>query len=100
LKVTELIAQMQRMNPKLLRGIPEKRAARLIRSVFEHINDTLARTKEGVVPYGGLGRFRVRKVEREVKGERVIRTQIIFRRAEPATGKGEIRRRVAGGFKK
>ena len=87
--IMELIEQIQKVSPKALNGIPKRRAARLVRDVFKHITRTLARTEEGVLTYGGLGRFRVRKVDREVQGKRVRRTQVIFRRAEPAVNKGK-----------
>jgi hypothetical protein len=51
------------------------------------MNEALAETEEGVVIFAGLGQFRVRKVEKEVEGEKVIRTQIVFRRAELDPGK-------------
>ena len=82
MKATELIEQMRRTNPKLLDGIPENIAVELVRNVFKHINDTLAGTKEGVVDFVDLGRFRVRQVEKEVEGKKITRTQVIFRRAE------------------
>lgn len=81
MEVTELIARMRQTDPKLLAGIPENNAAALIRNVFKQMNDTLAVTDKRVVNYVGLGQFRVRKVEREVKGEKITRTQINFRRA-------------------
>ena len=87
MKVTELIEQIQQANPKLLAGIPANRAAALIRNAFKHMNEALAETEEGVVIFAGLGQFRVRKVEKEVEGEKVIRTQIAFRRAELDPGK-------------
>lgn len=87
LKVAELIEHAQQMIPGLLDGIPETRAEALVRSVFRHMNSALAGTEEGVVDYAGLGRFRVRNVEKEVNGEKITRTQISFRRAEPGGGK-------------
>jgi nucleoid DNA-binding protein len=67
----------------LLKGIPKNRAQALVRSVFRHINRTIAGTEDGVLIFAGLGRFRMRKVERELEGRRVSRTRIIFRHAEP-----------------
>jgi nucleoid DNA-binding protein len=78
---------MQQADPKLLNGIPEDQATRLIQGVFRHMNNTLAATEDGMVNCPGFGRFRVRKVEREVDGKKVSRTQILFRRAEAAGGK-------------
>ena len=86
MKITELIDQIEKTNPRVLKGIPENRAKALIRNVFKYMNDTLAETSEGLVIFAGLGRFRLRKVERELGGKKIIRTQIIFRRAEPGKG--------------
>ena len=99
MEVKELIEQMRRANPDLLDGIPEDKAEALVRNVFKHINETLAGTADGVVQYAGLGRFRVRKVERDKAGEKTVRTRIGFRVLEPGQGKGgrKGRREGAGG---
>lgn len=85
-KVADLIEKIQEINPALFDGISENRAAALIRTAFENMNDTLTETEEGVVNYAGLGRFRVKKVENEVGGKKTApaRTQVIFHRAEPS----------------
>jgi nucleoid DNA-binding protein len=87
MNVTELIEDVRRKNPKLLEGISQEQAEALVRNVFRQVSETLAATEEGVIKYPGLGQFRVRKVEREVDGEKVTRTQIMFRRAEPGPGR-------------
>ena len=94
MKVAELIEHIRQSNPKLLQGIPEDKAEALVRRVFKHMNDTLAKTEEGVVNYAGLGRFRLRKVEKEVDGRKVSRTKIGFR---PANAKGEGKESHAAG---
>lgn len=102
MEVKELIEQMRRANPDLLDGIPDDKAEALVRNVFKHINETLAGTAEGVVQYAGLGRFRVRKVERDKAGEKTVRTRILFRVLEPGAsrvggkGKGKRAGREAG----
>lgn len=88
MKVTELIEEIPKTQPKVLDGIDEKTAADLVRHVFKHINDTLAGMGEGVVKYAGLGRFRVRRMKKEVEGKKIDRTQIVFR-ALPGGGKGD-----------
>lgn len=88
MNVMELAEQLRKTNPNLMRGFEKNRAEALIRNVFKQMNDTLAGTEEGIVSYGGLGRFRVKKVEREVKGTKTSRTQIVFLRAELGGGKG------------
>ena len=89
MKIADLINHVKRGDPKLLGGIPENKAKALVRAVFGHINNTLSGTQEGVVIFAGLGRFRIRKVERDIEGKKISQTRIIFRRAEP--GKGQKR---------
>jgi len=81
-QVGVLIEQIRKTNPKLLEDIPGDKAAALIRKVFKQMNQTLAMTEEGVVKFVGLGQFRVRKVEKELEGKKVTRTQIVFTRSE------------------
>ena len=80
-QVGVLIEQIRKTNPKLLEGIPGDKAAALIRKVFTLMTHTLAMTEDGVVTFVGLGQFRVRKVEKELEGKKVTRTQIIFTRS-------------------
>jgi len=81
-QVGMLIEQIRKTNPKLIEGIPGDKAAALIRKVFTLMNHTLAMTEEGVVKFVGLGQFRVRKIEKELDGKKVTRTQIVFTRSE------------------
>jgi nucleoid DNA-binding protein len=83
MKVAELIEQIQQANPQLLAGIPPNRAAALIRTLFKHMNDTLAGTEEGVVKFAGLGQFRVKRVEKEVDGAKVATKRILFVASKP-----------------
>jgi nucleoid DNA-binding protein len=87
ISVAALLEQMQQGNPDLLKGLPKPKAAELLRSAFKQVKDILAQTQEGKVAFGGLGQFRVRQVEKEVAGKKVIRTQIVFKSVEPGKGK-------------
>jgi hypothetical protein len=80
--ISQLIDEMQRSDPAALNGIPRSEAQALVRNVFRHMGAALAKSEEGVVAYPGLGRFRVRKVEREVDGKKVAEIRIGF---HPAT---------------
>jgi hypothetical protein len=93
MKASEVIEQLRQANPSLLEGIPLEKAEALLNGLFKHINATLARAEEGVVEFHGLGRFRVRKVQREVDGKKVNRTQILFRPREAGDEKGGGRRK-------
>ena len=93
----ELIEQLAKANPNALQGIPADKAAAMISLVFRSINDALARADEGMVPITGLGRFRVRRVERQAVGKRVKHTQILFHPGDPAQKRVPKERRVAQG---
>jgi hypothetical protein len=79
--ISQLIDEMQRSDPAALNGIPRSEAQALVRNVFRHMGAALAKSDEGVVAYPGLGRFRVRKVEREVDGKKVAEIRIGFQPA-------------------
>jgi hypothetical protein len=87
MKVTQLLAEIQKSDPQLLAGIPEGRAEALVAGVFKHMNETIAQADEGRVDFAGLGRFVVRQVEREKDGRKIVRTLIHFRRMEPGAGR-------------
>jgi nucleoid DNA-binding protein len=96
--VEELIAKIQQKNAKLLDGIPQDKAKALVTGVFRHIRSTLTGTEEGKVDYAGLGRFRIKQVEKDKKGKKVTRSRISFRPIGPGEGKdaGKGKRKAAG----
>ena len=81
MKLPELVAQIEKAHPALMKGLPPRKAAALIRAIFKEMNDTLALTEEGVVSFPGLGKFRMRQVQQVINGEAFNRTQIIFMRS-------------------
>jgi nucleoid DNA-binding protein len=81
MKIDELINVVSASHPKVLEGIPEKKAAALVRGAFAGVASALENMEEGVLTVAGFGRFRVRKVEREVAGEKAVRKQVTFRSA-------------------
>jgi hypothetical protein len=83
MRLAKLVETIRDTDPGLLDGIPDERAAALIETVFRHINHTLAVTESGQVNYGGLGRFIVKQVTREVEGKSVVRSVIRFIRIRP-----------------
>lgn len=93
--VTELLKQMREAHAELFEGLSEAQAEALVTGLFEQINSTLAGVDEGIVKFIGFGQFRVRKVEKEVDGQRVARTQTVFRPAVGGAG-GPGKRRAAG----
>jgi hypothetical protein len=80
--ISRLIDEMQQSNPAALNGIPRAEAQALVGNVFKHMGAALAKSDEGVVAYPGLGRFRVRRVERDVDGKKVAEMRIGFLPAE------------------
>lgn len=83
MKLSELVGEIAKNNPKSLAGVSEKKAAAIVRAAFEYIAETVANSTDEVVKIPGLGQFRARQVEREVDGETVVKRQVIFRPAKP-----------------
>jgi nucleoid DNA-binding protein len=81
MKVTEIIQKMQQNNPELLKDIPEERAKALVQKIFGHMKAAVARAEEGSVQFPGFGVFRIRKVEKEIDGKKVVKKQVRFRPA-------------------
>lgn len=78
MKINELIEQVSKSQPKLLANMPKKKVEKLVHTILENMRRKINSTEDGVVMFGGLGRFRVRKIEREVDGEIVIRKHVVF----------------------
>lgn len=87
MKIDELIKSVSESHPKLLEGIPAKKAAALVRGAFAGVASALQNMDEGVLTVGGFGRFRVRQVEREVAGEKAVTKRVTFRSATGGAGR-------------
>jgi nucleoid DNA-binding protein len=85
----ELIEAIRHKSPAALRDVPNDKAELLVRTVFRHINETLAATEEGSVSYSDLGRFAVKKSKKPHKGKKGLRARIRFRREEPRAGRAK-----------
>ena len=81
MKIDELVKSVSESHPKLLEGIPAKKAAALVRGAFAGVASALENMDEGVFTVAGFGRFRVRQVEREVAGEKAVTKRVTFRTA-------------------
>jgi hypothetical protein len=77
--IDELVARIARRRPEVLSEFPEHEARSLVRAVLEDFAAAIDATREGVVRLAGLGQFRVRSVEREVGGKRVVKRRVAFR---------------------
>ena len=76
--VDALIRDIRQAQPRLLKGVDERRAEKLVLRVFRQINNTLSIREEGTLDCAGLGRFRVRSVSKEVDGRPVNRKHVLF----------------------
>ncbi len=66
MKPSEILAALRAKEPKLLDGLPEKKAEQLLKAALTHIRESVAAIDKGDVAVGMLGRF---KVTEHVKGE-------------------------------
>ena len=83
MKVNELIEQINKNNPALLKGMPEKTVIALIRTILTSVGDAVDSVDDGDIAVAILGRFRVKQKEREVDGKKIVAKHIVFRRASP-----------------
>lgn len=81
MKLDEMVALIKEENPALLGKMPDKKAARIIRAAFGQVAREVDATKEGVVSAPGLGRFRVKAVERTKEGQKAKTKHVVFRLA-------------------
>lgn len=87
----EIVDFLRLEQPQLLGKMPDKKAAGLIRAALALISRRIDALEEGLLQVAGLGVFRVRRVEREKDGQKVLVRQVILRKGmlaakAPATG--------------
>jgi hypothetical protein len=64
MKIIEMVEKLKEANPSLFEGKNrDKLAASILRNTFAVIREEIQKTESGVVRIGGLGRFRVKRVE-------------------------------------
>ena len=73
---------MEQTKPALFDDIPKDVVAELLLHVFRQMNETLAETDDGLVACPGLGQFRVKKVESESSGKKILHRSVSLRRVE------------------
>jgi hypothetical protein len=78
-KLDEMVALIKKENPTLLGKMPDKKAIRVIRAAFGQLAREVDAAKEGVVSAPGLGRFRVKEVERSKEGQKAMTKHVVFR---------------------
>ena len=78
MKAMEVVQHLKSEKPNILKNIPEKKAAALIRSALAELGRQIDSTDDGVIKVQGLGRFRVRQVERNKNDQKVTVKRIVF----------------------
>jgi hypothetical protein len=78
MKPTDIIEQIKKTNPGVLRGVDDKAAARLLHLVFARIAQQVSEAEDGVVAVPGLGRFRVTTLSITKDGVAADRKRIVF----------------------
>lgn len=81
MNVNELVANAKAADPGLS-SIPDARATALVREVLRQIGKQLEDTADGKVGVVGFGSFRVKPVEREKDGQKVVGKRVTFRASE------------------
>lgn len=79
MKIDEMVALIKKEYPALLGKMPDRRAARVIRAAFGQLAKEVDAAEEGVVSAPGLGRFRVKQVERIKEGKKSKTKLVLFR---------------------
>ncbi|SMF95054.1 hypothetical protein SAMN02949497_2398 [Methylomagnum ishizawai] len=83
--INEVVELVKGVDPALLKGIPDKKVAKIIREAFVQVSNQVENTEEGVIAVPGLGRFQIRKLEREVNGQTVFNKRVIFKLRKAVT---------------
>ncbi|MDQ9172261.1 hypothetical protein Q8A64_17765 [Oxalobacteraceae bacterium R-40] len=79
----QILEKIRTDSPALLSKIDDKVAARVVRATLAEIGKQLAQVDDGALSVPGLGRFKVKQVEKEKEGEKKIAKRISFRVAKP-----------------
>ena len=79
----EIVEKLKATNPGVLGKMNEKVAAQLVRLALSEVRSQLVAADEGIVTVNGLGNFRVKLVEKEVDGAKVVAKRILFAAAKP-----------------
>lgn len=89
MKAMEVVEYLKNEKPNVLKNIPDKKAAALIRNALIELGKHIDSTDDGVIKVQGLGRFRVRQVEQSKKDQKVTVKRIVFHPAKLKKGAEE-----------
>lgn len=95
--IDEIIAKIQEKEPAAVAGIAKNKSKRLIQAVFAQMLRTIYAKGDGNLVIGGLGQFRVKKIERDEGGEKVLKKHIVFSGAQDKLLGSHIREKNAKG---
>jgi hypothetical protein len=87
MKPAEIVKLIKAETPELLGKLTEKKAAQIVRAALLLLGKQIAATDEGVVKVPGLGNFRIKNVERERKGQKVMVRRVGFIKAKAGATK-------------
>jgi hypothetical protein len=88
LKASEILATLNAVRPRVMKGIPEKQALAVVSAALSALGTRIDEAGSTPVRIPGLGVFRSREVERKVEGELKRVRSIGFRRVPAAARKG------------
>lgn len=83
MKPIEIVELIKAESPGLLGKLPDDKAARIVRAALMQLGKQLAVTDEGIVKVQGFGNFRIKNVEQDKDGEKVIVRRVAFIAAAP-----------------
>lgn len=83
MNANEIVEKIRAESPALLSKIDDKVATRVVRATLAEIGKQLSQVEDGAVNLPGLGRFRIKQVEREKEGEKTAAKRIRFKIAKP-----------------
>jgi hypothetical protein len=84
LKPSEILAELRTKEPKLLDGLPEKKAEQLLKAALSHIRESIAAIDKGDLAVGMLGRFKVTEHTKGEGAEAVVVRKVTYIAPKPA----------------
>jgi len=85
MKPIEMVQMIKQTKPELMRKLPDKRVAAVIRASLTLLRDKIDALDEGAIKLPGFGRFAVRQVVRKKGNTEVTVKQVVFRTAKRKT---------------
>jgi nucleoid DNA-binding protein len=83
MKLKELIQLAKEANPDQLKNIPDARATAILRVVFDQLKQEIQTATDKPVSLAGFGQFKIKRVEKEQDGQKVVRQRIFFLPSKP-----------------